>query len=524
VILFLGTSPEGVEYFFSSLGPNAKSAGPHFALVPASPQLQLYSERLTSSYGVHLLAYSASPDHPQIAEFVQKCLAHVQMPPRRRTRPLVDAPKLRHLHLRDIGPFSELDLDLSGLCTVLLGDNASGKSTVLRAIAVVLAGDAPFAEYAAKDLLRVDAGEGSITMNLERGELTTRLARDSTGVHLTSAQVTPVQARLWLALGFPSLRGAGGEDPPGPQRLAALPPHAGDLEPLISNLVDGRLRSLKQWLVNAAVRAEQEGRSRAANQTMLNVLFGIVGELMPDLSPQYAGLDRNTWQVFVRLNGGTPVPLDLLSRGMTSILGWVGVLLERLYQVHGDELRDPGKCAGLLLIDELDVHLHPEWQRLVLPVFRSRFPNIQIVITTHSPLVVGSLPDARLIHLMRSGAEVTSTVLDQSFIGWRSDQILTSAAFDLDTSRDLETGSMLRSYRELLSSGSKGRAGANKADELSRRLNEVMPRTQERQVDRDAAKLVREYLQQRLVDLPDDAKQSVIEAAEVYMARLDQGH
>ena len=94
--------------------------------------------------------------------------------------------------------------------------------------------------------------------------------------------------------------------------------------------------------------------------------------------------------VFVLEKEGTLLTLDQISDGEAALLLLVGDFAQGLATA-----KSPGEApldgAGVLLIDELDLHLHPSWQRRLLPALQAAFPNTQIIGTTHSPLIVGHL-------------------------------------------------------------------------------------------------------------------------------------
>lgn len=94
------------------------------------------------------------------------------------------------------------------------------------------------------------------------------------------------------------------------------------------------------------------------------------------------------------------VPLDLsqLSDGERAFLALVCDLVRRL-ALANPRLSDPLRGAGVVLIDELELHLHPKWQREVVEKLRATFPNIQFIATTHSPFVIQSLRAGELINL-----------------------------------------------------------------------------------------------------------------------------
>ncbi len=87
------------------------------------------------------------------------------------------------------------------------------------------------------------------------------------------------------------------------------------------------------------------------------------------------------------------------------------------------------------MIDEVDLHLHPEWQRVVVPTLANALPNVQFVITTHSPLVVGSLESGNLFVLNDMQGATAITRLPEQVHGKSADQILLSPYFGLESSR-----------------------------------------------------------------------------------------
>ena len=88
-----------------------------------------------------------------------------------------------------------------------------------------------------------------------------------------------------------------------------------------------------------------------------------------------------------------------------------------------------------MLVDEIDLHLHPKWQREVIGFLTERFPNTQFIVTAHSPLIVQAAAGANLAVLKREGDHVVIENHPETIRGWRIDQVLTSDLFDLPTAR-----------------------------------------------------------------------------------------
>ena len=101
-------------------------------------------------------------------------------------------------------------------------------------------------------------------------------------------------------------------------------------------------------------------------------------------------------------------------------------------------------------MDEIDLHLHPKWQRQLTGFLTKTFPNTQFVVTAHSPLIVQEAADANVFVLKREGDEVIIEKDPVNVHNWRIDQILTSNLFGLEGARSREAEQTLDRRRELL--------------------------------------------------------------------------
>lgn len=95
----------------------------------------------------------------------------------------------------------------------------------------------------------------------------------------------------------------------------------------------------------------------------------------------------------------------LLSQGYQSTFAWVADLLGHAFLDAGKRI-DPKTLEGIVLLDEIDLHLHPTWQRRIVPILRSVFPRLQFIVTTHSPLVLTGFEADEIIGLQLEGGEV----------------------------------------------------------------------------------------------------------------------
>jgi len=114
----------------------------------------------------------------------------------------------------------------------------------------------------------------------------------------------------------------------------------------------------------------------------------------------------------------TPLPLQKVSQGTLSVLTMVGLtyrFLKSLYPRVSES--DLFRKQAIVVIDEIDAHLHPAWQQKILQLFRDTFPNIQFIVTAHTPLVVGGCKEHEVAVLRKSTGGFVVEVLEDHFIG-----------------------------------------------------------------------------------------------------------
>jgi len=143
------------------------------------------------------------------------------------------------------------------------------------------------------------------------------------------------------------------------------------------------------------------------------------------------------------------VGLEDLSVGYQTLITWVADLAYRLfarYPVSPNPLSEP----AVVLVDEIDLHLHPQWQRSLISYLTERFPNTQFIATAHSPLIVQAATDANIVLLRREGDHVVIDNDVEAIRGWRIDQVLTSDLFGLETARPPEFDELITERNRIL--------------------------------------------------------------------------
>lgn len=154
------------------------------------------------------------------------------------------------------------------------------------------------------------------------------------------------------------------------------------------NSVDPRLsmRDLVEWMARQSWIGYQQGAEPATFRAVKTAILACVE------GARNLYFDPKRGEVVVLIDGHDPQPFFNLSDGQRSMLAMVGDLAQkaaRLNPALGDRVLL--ETPGIVLIDELDLHLHPRWQRRLVEDLRNTFPKVQFVCTTHSPFLVQAL-------------------------------------------------------------------------------------------------------------------------------------
>ncbi len=181
------------------------------------------------------------------------------------------------------------------------------------------------------------------------------------------------------------------------------------------------------------------------------------------------------------------VPLSALSLGYQTTLTWVVDLALRLFE-HYPESPDPLSEPGIVLIDNIDLHLHPRWQRRVMENLSNCFRAIQFVATAHSPLIVQAAEDAVIAVLRKENEQVLIEMHSESVNAWRADQILASDLFDIPT-RSRTVRKLSKERDELLEKSDRTQAEEDRLNKLTQKLDSL--RTAEDPEDQAAMDLIR---------------------------------
>lgn len=389
--------------------------------------------------------------------------------------------KIRRLHLHHYRRFADFSIDFEPQLTVLVARNGSGKSSVLDALASAfglfltrlpgVSGIKPRAtdfqvnaDGSRPPFMRIacEAFDGVRWDHTERRDKTKKTASQippATGhKHLNAYVDRLVDAYndgLPFSLPIFVYYGTGRGVFDVPQRKRAFRKEFSRFEAL-----DGALESranFKRFVEYFYTLEDAENRERNARKSFdyklpeLRAIRAAVQRMMPDFSNprsvQPAGLMLD-WTVD---SVTKPLRIEQLSDGYRTTLAMVMDIAARMAEAN-PEADDPLATEGVILIDEVDLHLHPGWQQRIIPDLLRTFPNAQFIVSTHSPQVVSTVPPQSLRVIDWPDDEPRLVPVGFSE-GAEAQQMLTQVLGVEPRAEGLQIVSELQQYQQLVAAG-----------------------------------------------------------------------
>jgi predicted ATP-binding protein involved in virulence len=242
---------------------------------------------------------------------------------------------------------------------------------------------------------------------------------------------------------------------------------------------DVDLLNAEEWLLRldySATKASGSPAIKTARTEYLNLVIDVLKNILPDVSGiKFTSPSKKKPNPTVEFE--TPygwVPLGQLGYGYRTMIAWMVDFASRMVDRYPDS-PDPLAEPAVVLVDEIDLHLHPKWQRQLIDFLTERFPNTQFIVTAHSPLMVQAAGDANIALLRRVGDHVVIENDPETIHGWSIDQILTSDLYGLKTARPPELEDLLQRRKELLTQPKMTSADKKKLAEIESRIGSLAP-------------------------------------------------
>ncbi|MBL8207460.1 MAG: AAA family ATPase [Blastocatellia bacterium] len=394
--------------------------------------------------------------------------------------------RIRKLNLKNIGPFEDGEIEFKPSegtqeIHIFTGPNGSGKTTLLQALAIFF-GSPPQnveallkrmrSDYSSKIKITLEDAEWSKPpgFSVNRLDLVHTIERYSHSyygaVEFSKLPYLPEYASTnkkenWLPFAYNGYRVARSIPINAIQEIETGAWYDVFSEALIFDkrvLEKPNAFTINQWIANSISKraiSKEKGKEKEASKyesalkTLEQVISKIVGyKIEFDL--------QTTPLSLVAKSQNSELEFDVLPDGLRSTISWIGDLLMRLDFFDSLRIDSPdwdqsspiNQRRLFLFLDEIEVHLHPSWQRNILPVVKEFFPNATIFLTTHSPFVVNSVDGAWVYDLGLKDGKAFLEKTRLSKTGESYEYILRDI-FDIDTRFGVEAQKDLDLFQQL---------------------------------------------------------------------------
>ena len=222
----------------------------------------------------------------------------------------------------------------------------------------------------------------------------------------------------------------------------------------------------------------KDDKSASVEERLLTTFKQALVEILPDeiLSTEAIEIDAprlvdgvlKESQVKIR-SLSRHVPFSYLSLGYQTTLAWTLDLSWRLFNRYPNSI-NPLEEPAIVLIDEIDLHLHPLWQWQIMRKLANVFKRTQFIATAHSPLMVQSMPNSNFAVVQKSNDAIIIENNPERVRGWRVDQILNSEYFGLPVSRPPETEKLFKERSQLLLKLKRSKAEERRLKQLEQQI------------------------------------------------------
>ncbi|MCC3651969.1 AAA family ATPase [Streptomyces sp. S07_1.15] len=383
--------------------------------------------------------------------------------------------------------------------TVLAGRNGSGKTTLLRALAMAFLNEKHGSLTGGPEAWSASSSRSdpliAVDMVAEGFHTTCRIgAGQSTGEPALSwsyevhTPITPSSVPHDFCAGYgPHRRLTGG--------TVEVPASAVSAQRVATLFQEGAaLGESVAWLIQQHLR-RLEGRSGA--QELIDAVFALLGDgLLPD---DYRVVRVDSEGLWVR-RGGREFPLREMSDGYRTVTAVVVDLLRHLQLCYGELPLDTSgdvpavTLPGVVLIDEVDAHLHVSWQKRIGGWLTAHFPRIQFIVTTHSPYICQSADPGGLIRLAGPDEQEPPHTVDEDLyrrvVYGSGDDAVLSDLFGLDSPYSDRAEELRRRVGDLEGLVLSGEATPDQVEEYQQ-LSEILTSSAAARVDEVSARLAR---------------------------------
>ena len=336
------------------------------------------------------------------------------------------------LHVENVGPFTKLDVQFNPKMNVIIGVNGIGKTSLLRCITNCLT-----QQYLENMRLRKDA-----MLKLNCVENDQKIIYGADKLVIKDQEYRHFSLNNWDLTVEPgyskkllfedknyNLLAIGAYRYFSYKKIEGMKRETLHLERRRNyiynnpNYLEGTtMPDIKQWMINRYFQIEKEWA--IIERYNWDAIISKLQIIAPNESKfKFVKIGRDLEPVF-SVNDNECY-LEELSSGFKSILSIVFMIVDWIEGINENDSAKIDSAFGTVLIDEIDAHLHPTWQATILDSLRTLFPNLQFIVTTHSPNVIMSVKKGEVIVFNNNDGIVSLSPDNRAFGGWEVSSVLT---------------------------------------------------------------------------------------------------
>lgn len=373
--------------------------------------------------------------------------------------------KIKKISILGIGGIDNLDIEFNDNLNLICGANGIGKTTVLECIAHSFGG------YSSYNILRRKAGyeEGKVKISIESDGRLVSKEFIKKNFHPQDQLQVPgtidykiignkiINIKTNRDINYQKLNSVKGDTLKDEHVLREEANHG-------IKIID-----LKDWFVNRVMWSAHEDLLTEEQQSNLELAKKVFQYLDP--STEYKGVNHRTFDILVK-NRGEEIYLEYLSSGYKSALYiLLGIIKEIEFRFVNENKIKAEDYDGIILIDEIELHLHPKWQANLVLALKNIFSKSQIIATTHSPTIIQIAESKEVVALvLDENLKVVKKEIEEeySFKGWTIEEVLEDV-MGLESLRSKEYLEYIKDFDKAIDEEDK-----NKAIEIYNKLKQIL--------------------------------------------------
>ncbi|GAB5526307.1 MAG: hypothetical protein Roseis2KO_41790 [Roseivirga sp.] len=343
---------------------------------------------------------------------------------------------LDYFEVRNVESFFEIEWYPQGGMNIMLGKNGYGKSYLLRLMVAIVQNNASVVkEYSTKTFgeAKVDLLEGESTV------VTIKMEGDFLNSNIGKVPVLAISDQRFIDKSKSAIAISDSEEAEHPNHSAYsfLNQKPFDL-------------SIQEFLYGLCI--DYDTGTRSFDEPVFQLLESVIVDLTNEPFRFHAIIKRSLsrYTIEVVTEGNQEIlPIQKASQGTLSIITIFGLIFYYLKSFpERKEFAEVSKRPGIVIIDEIDAHLHPSWQQKVIGILRRTFPNVQFFITAHNPAIVAGCHFGEISVLRKDESGFMLEQIEEDFVGTSTSSIY-KRVFEIED-RDIEYN---RRYNDALREG-----------------------------------------------------------------------